>query len=192
MTAKERMARAMALGVPDRVPVMCQMSIGHMLLQTGLPPSQFWLSSDCFAEGLLKLRELYRFDGILISLHGHSPDWEGRITRIQAGAGGETIFWKNGDQTYFPSDDLPQHFPAKTPRQVSLFEFDPESLPDALDHIPVSQGLTFGLDQEHLFDIFDMINARCGADYSIHGEVTSPFDYFLSLFDYSDALVATS
>jgi len=190
MTAKERMARAMALGVPDRVPVMCQMSIGHMLLQTGLPPSQFWLSGDCFAEGLLKLRELYSFDGILVSLHGHSPDREGRILRIQAGVGGETVFWKNGDQTYFPSDDLPRHFPAKMPRQVSLSEFDPESLPDFMDHIPVSKGLTFALDREHLFDIFDFIHARCGADYSIHGEVTSPFDYFLSLFDYSDALVA--
>lgn len=190
MTPKERMARAMDPGVPDRVPVMCQMSIGHMLLQTGLRPSRFWLSGECFAQGLLDLRKLYGFDGILISLHGHLPNWESRIARIKTGEGGETVFWKNGDRTFFPSDDLPRHSPAKTPRQISMAEFNPESVPDSIDHIPVSQGLDFSLDPEHLFDVFDIIEPEAGADYSIHGEVTSPFDYFLSLFNYSDALVA--
>ena len=76
------MARAMRLELPDRVPVMCQMSIGHMLLRTGLSPVEFWLSRDCFAEGLLSLRRQYEFDGILVSLHGHSPDWEKNIVRV--------------------------------------------------------------------------------------------------------------
>jgi len=62
--------------IPDRVPFLCQMSFGHMLLQTGYSPAALWLSGELFAEGLLHLRQLYDFDGILISLHGHSPDWE--------------------------------------------------------------------------------------------------------------------
>ena len=51
MTSKERMAAAMSGGRPDRVPVMCQMSIGHMLLRSAVPPSRLWLrpgtSSTC-------------------------------------------------------------------------------------------------------------------------------------------------
>ncbi|HUU51387.1 MAG TPA: uroporphyrinogen decarboxylase family protein, partial [Candidatus Heimdallarchaeota archaeon] len=81
MISKDRMARAMNLEEPDRVPVMCQMSIGHMLLQTGFRPLELWFSKEVFAEALLKLRELYQFDGILISLHGHSSQWLEQILK---------------------------------------------------------------------------------------------------------------
>ena len=76
MIPRERIATTMNLEEPDRVPVMCQMSYGFMLLQTGFSPSEFWLSAELFTEGLLKLRKIYSFDGILISLHGHSPHWQ--------------------------------------------------------------------------------------------------------------------
>ena len=81
MTSKERLAAAMSGGLPDRVPVMCQMSIGHMLLQTGIPPLRFWHAAGDFVDGLLALRALYRFDGILVSLHGHEPGLGGRDRR---------------------------------------------------------------------------------------------------------------
>ena len=102
MTSKERMAMAMALEEPDRVPVMCQMSIGHMLLQTGFSPSEFWFSVELFAEGLLKLRKIYNFDGILISLHGHAPQWKRKVQKIQSEEKQEIVHWKNGDRTFFP------------------------------------------------------------------------------------------
>jgi len=187
MTPKERMARAMNLKKPDRVPVMCQMSIGHMLLQTGFSPSEFWLSADCFAEGLLKLREVYDFDGILISLHGHSPNWRKNVARIEKEETREIVYWKNGDITIFPSDDLPLPYPA---RRHSISEFDPDSLPETLDYIPVSPGLEFRFDQECPYDIFDIVKNKAGSRYSLHGEVTSPFDYFLNFFGLEQALMA--
>jgi uroporphyrinogen-III decarboxylase len=190
MTSKERMKKAMNLEIPDRVPVMCQMSIGHMLLQTGLSPSEFWFSSEVFAEGLLKLREIYDFDGILISLHGHSLDWKKNALKIQREKESEVAYWKNGDRTVFPLDDLPLHYPVRDTAPLSISEFDPESIPSEIDFIPVSQGLQFHLDPDHLYDIFDLISKKAGSQYAIHGEVTSPFDYFLNLFGLRNGMLA--
>ncbi|MDH4218059.1 MAG: hypothetical protein OEY18_14265 [Candidatus Aminicenantes bacterium] len=189
-TPKQRMAKAMSLEEPDRVPLMCQMSIGHMLLQTGFSPSKFWFSSELFAEGLVRLRETYAFDGILISLHGHSPDWEKNMKSIERKANEEVITWKNGDRTEFPSDDLPRHYSSQPAPPPSLSEFDPAVIPEDMDHIPVSPGLKFSIDSEHRFDVFQIIQEKAGAEFSIHGEVTSPFDYFLSLFGFKQALMS--
>ncbi|OGD30870.1 MAG: hypothetical protein A2V45_09405 [Candidatus Aminicenantes bacterium RBG_19FT_COMBO_58_17] len=183
------MKLAMGAGVPDRVPVMCQLSIGHMLLQTGLSATAFWNSAGIFAEGLLNLRKSYSFDGILVSLHGHSPDWEKRIARVDKEVDGEVVHWKNGDKTVFPPDDLPLHFPAVERAVPSLSDLDPRSIPEEVDFIPVSQGLDFSIDPEHCFDSIDLIVARAGAEHSVHGEVTSPFDYYLRHFGHTQALI---
>jgi uroporphyrinogen-III decarboxylase len=190
MTSKERMAKAMAGGRPDRVPVMCQMSIGHMLLQTGIPPLEFWFSEERFREGLLDLRRRYEFDGILVSLHGHTPDWEKGLLRVARD--GETLVaaWKDGSRTEFPPDDLPRHHAAEAPRPPAIADFDPESIPERLDYIPVSQGLAFRIDPARRVDLYRRILAEAGASYSIHGEVTSPLDYFLDLFGFGGGFLA--
>jgi uroporphyrinogen-III decarboxylase len=189
MTPKQRMAAAMAGSVPDRVPVMCQMSIGHMLLQTGAEPARFWHAADTFADGLVKMRSLYGFDGILVSLHGHSAGWERRIAAVEQGPGGERVRWKNGDTTFFPFDDLPVVQPAGPPVRPEFGRFDPESLPAEAAYIPVSQGLRFALDPEHLFDAISIVRGRAGGEFSIHAEVTSPLDYFLDLFGFEQAMI---
>lgn len=179
----------MDLEKPDRVPVMCQMSIGHMLLQTGFSPVELWYSAEVFSEALLHLRGLYQFDGILISLHGHSPDWEKNIKRIEKKGNEEIVYWKNDDKTEFPKDDLPRHYPCQNPPHLSISDLKPEKIPKDLDYIPVSQGLNFYLDSDHKYDIFRIVHERAGAEYSIHGEVTSPFDYFLNLLGFKQALM---
>lgn len=173
---------------PDRVPVMCQMSIGHMLLQTGIRLAELWFSAERFAEGLLELRRRYAFDGILVSLHGHAPGWERRVREVSAGEDGETVFWKNGDRTFFPGDDLPLHYPSESGPQPGLASFRPESIPEEINYIPVSQGLRFDIDPAYPYDIFDIISREAGADFSVHAEVTSPFDYLLDLFGFEEAL----
>lgn len=183
------MRLAMAGKKPDRVPLMCQMSIGHMILQTGASPPAFWNSAEIYAAGLLDLRQTYSFDGILISLYGHFSDWEKKVSRVRKEGVAEVVEWKDGARTIFPADDLPFHYPAEPRRPRSVAEFDPESLPEAVSFIPVSQGLEFHFDPEHLYDVIDMISEKAGAEHSIHAEVTSPFDYFLNLFDFRDALI---
>ncbi len=189
MTPKQRMARTMRREKADRVPVMCQMSIGHMLLQTGFSPLEFWLSVEVFAEGLLRMREVYGFDGILISLHGHSPEWSRRAHKIERKGKEEVVWWKDGSRTEFPRDDLPRHYGARRKPVPDPLKIDPSLVPEVLDYIPVSQGLDFPVDQDRPYDIFDLVIAKAGDRFSIHGEVASPFDYFLRLFGFSTALV---
>jgi uroporphyrinogen-III decarboxylase len=189
VTSKERLTAAMAGGRPDRVPVMCQMSVGHMLLQTGVSPLRFWHDAGEFVEALFTLRALYGFDGILVSLHGHDPAWEGRVASVLSGPDGERVRWKNGDETFFPPDDLPLARPASASPPPAFETFDPAALPPRIGYIPVSQGLRFGLDPEHPFDAVHATVARAGGAYSVHGEVTSPLDYILDLFGFEQTML---
>ena len=72
LTSRERVRAAMNLEHPDRVPLMCQFSIGSMMTQLKPSPAEFWYDKNVFADGLITLCETFRFDGILVSLHGHS------------------------------------------------------------------------------------------------------------------------
>ncbi|MGA9119736.1 MAG: uroporphyrinogen decarboxylase family protein, partial [Bacteroidota bacterium] len=190
MTSKERVAAAMNLRPVDRVPLMCQMSIGHMLLQLKVSPADFWFDPHVFADGLLQLRELYGFDGILISLHGHDPDWRNDVQSRRLTDEGELVLWKNGDATLCLFNDLPRFIPRKAVPAPQFSAFSPDELPQTLEYIPVSGGLHFTLNAEHTFDVIVDIVRRAGKEFSIHGEVTSPFDYFLDIFGYQEGLMA--
>ena len=180
----------MNLGTPDRVPLMCQFSIGHMLQQLDVSPAELWFDPDVFAHALLSLREMYDFDGVLISLHGHNPHWRDDVESRRLTQDGEEILWRNGDKTICAYDDLPRHTPVADCPKPSIERVSDTDLPMALEHIPVSQGLHFRIDSRHRFDIFRTLVREIGDAYSIHGEITSPFDYFLDYFGYQDALVA--
>ena len=166
MTSRERMSAAMGLGTADRVPVMCQLSIGHMLAQLGVSPVDFWNDPDVYVDGLFTLREMYDFDGILVSLHGHDPSWRSEVASRATTAVGEVITWNDGSTTEFPRDDLPRH------RQGPSGQIPPE-------YIPVSQGLRFPIHPDHRFDVLVETVRRSAGRYSVHGEITSPFDYVL-------------
>lgn len=190
MTPKLRVKAAMDLQAPDRVPLMCQLSIGHMLQQLQLSPSEFWHEPQVFADGLIRLREIYDFDGILVSLHGHDLRWrENILERTPTSEGGEEIRWKDGSRTVYPVDDLPRHYSAAEQKKPSFEEFTESDLPPTLTYIPVSQGLYFTIDSAHKFDVFHMLRQKIGVEYSLHGEVTSPLDYFLDFFGHQNALM---
>lgn len=178
----------MDLGCPDRTPLMCQFSIGHMLLQLNASPADFWHDGDVFADGLIRLREIYDFDGILVSLHGHDPGWIAGIQSRRKLADGEEIVWKDGRRVLYLLYDLPQTM-SEEKQGPSLADLSIDSLPATLDYIPVSQGLKFKIDPEHRFDIFHRVREKIGPDYSLHGEITSPFDYFLDLFGHQEGLL---
>ena len=74
MNSKERMAAAMALQEPDRVPVMCQLPLGHYFLNCGFTAHEIWFDSDAFATALVMLQRRYRFDGILVNVPGRPAD----------------------------------------------------------------------------------------------------------------------
>lgn len=180
----------MRVGTPDRVPLMCQMSIGHMLLNLDVAPDEFWNDAEVFAGGLARLRSAYDFDGILVSLHGHDPAWRSRVASREEGPGGVTISWTDGSSTRYLVDELPVHSPARTPGSPDPLALDPGEIPPLLSYIPVSQGLRFELCRDHLFDSICLTRQIAGEEISVHGEVTSPFDYFLDLCGHSEGLMA--
>ena len=187
-TSRELVRQAMDLGTPDRVPLMCQLSIGHMLLQLGVSPVEFWHEEEVFAEGLVRIREIYDFDGILVSLHGHDRNWKQGIQARLKLADGEEVVWNDGRRVLYLIYDLPQPLNEENQRP-DLADFSLESLPLTLDYIPVSQGLRFKIDPEHPFDVFRRVRKTAGSDFSVHGEITSPFDYFLDLFGHQEGLL---
>ncbi len=186
---RSRIRTAMELGTPDRVPFMCQMSIGHMLLQLGVSPAEFWLDPEVFARGLVQLREMYAMDGILVSLHGHDPAWRSHVVSRRLGKDGEEVLWDSGEKMLCVFDDLPRVLVSTRAAPPSTEGFREADLPDTLEYIPVSQGLRFPICREHRFDIFERVRMLAGPQYSVHGEVTSPFDYYLDLFGLQQGLV---
>jgi hypothetical protein len=167
----------MRLGTPDRVPVMCQFSIGHMLVQLGVSPAEFWNDPTAYVDGLFRMREIYDFDGILVSLHGHDPGWRSAVASRGNSPEGEEIVWRDGSSTVFPADDLPRH------RQGIGGQARRE-------YIPVSQGLRFNIHPGHRFDVLVETVRRAEGRFSVHGEITSPFDYVLDQGGHQAVLLA--
>jgi hypothetical protein len=175
---RDIMREAMDLGQPSRIPLMCQLSIGHMLQQLDVSPLEFWHDPVVFAQGICRLREIYHFDGVLVSLHGHDPDWRAGIRSRRQTPEGEEVTWSDGTVLLYVQDDLPRPIESHSPSFGGIDQAL-DALPSTLSYIPVSQGLRFLLHRDHLFDIFTSVRAEIGPRYSLHGEITSPFDYFL-------------
>lgn len=203
MNSRERLAAAMRFGKPDRVPVMCQLSLGHYFLNCDPPEIEIWHSTEAFGEALITLQRRYRFDGILINLPGRDPNWRNYIARIDENADGKIIHWQNGWQTICPPDDNPHVYREAGVRYFATFE---ELEPEKLFYIEPHDlsGLTYpchwGFSEDAAdpkdffppwhFDTIGYVVERVGKEVSVHSEIFSPFSQFLELLDYTNGLMA--
>ena len=199
MTSRERMRVAMRLGEPDRVPVMCQLALGHYFLQSGIEPYEIWHSTEAFGEALMALQQRYRFDGILVNLPGRDPAWRRRVAGFERRDRATVIRWTNGWCTVVPPDDLPRvccedgsrsrpDFASIDPAR--LFYVEPHDLPGpryphALGFEPASAG-EFPPCQ---FDTITYVRSRAG-EVSVHAEIFSPFSQLMELADHASVLAA--
>lgn len=200
------MAKAMRLELPDRVPVMCQLSLGHYFLNSGLEPIEIWHSSEAFAEALIRLQRRYHFDGILVNLPGRDPNWRQYIKKIEEKEGKKIIFWDNGWVSLCPPDDNP-HVLRENGREfhLSLDEIDPEKLfylePHDLGGLkyPFYWGFSGEppdpQDPKNFFPpwhykTIDILIEQVGREISIHGEIFSPFSQLLELLGYEAGFLA--
>lgn len=202
MTSRERIAAAMHHQPVDRVPVMCQLSIGHYLLHSNLRPVELWYTSEGFARALVSFQRRYRFDGILINLLGTDPDWMRWVERIETHPdGSQTIYWQNGDVARCPSDDNVQHFPAGGRRPPTIEEVDPEKIYYDDPHGPggLKYPFYFGMEPytadksnywpDYIWRTVDLVLAETAGQVSVHTEVFSPFTQLMELFGYEQALM---
>jgi uroporphyrinogen-III decarboxylase len=206
MNGKERIARAMRHQLPDRVPVMCQLALGHYFinLRDRLKPHEIWFTSEGFAEALLTLRERYRFDGILINIPGRDPDWLDQVRSIEETPRGEVVTFKDGLQVLVPWDDnalLEPDDAAKAP-PPDFMTFDPDTDFERVDdwpryawgiyHTPHIPGKAPGLlhtPPDYFSRTIRLVQEAVGDSISIHGEVFSPFTHLMELFGYQNALI---
>jgi uroporphyrinogen-III decarboxylase len=203
MNSKQRMAAAMRLREPDRVPVMCQMALGHYFLNCDIPEIEVWHSTEGFADALIELQRRYGFDGILVNLPGRDPNWRDYIKRIEERSEGKVIHWVDGSYTVCPPDDNPHVYQEDGTRYfASLEEIEPDKIfyiePHDLSGLsyPYCWGFTDEpADQNNFFPpwhfaTIDAVVSRAGTDVSVHSEIFSPFTQFLDLLDYTNGLMA--
>jgi hypothetical protein len=204
MTSRERVARAMRHQLPDRVPVMCQLALGHFFLHSGLQPHEIWFTSDGFAEAAVALQRRYRFDGVLLNLPGRPDNLLDDVARIDDNADGQRLTWSNGDVTFFPWDDNPIFIPADSgkPQRADFAATDPDDL-GGIDDLASYVWNTYHVARlagkaqpgpltdvpAYFFNTIDRVKAIVGDEVSVHGEVFSPFTHFMELFGYEYALM---
>jgi uroporphyrinogen-III decarboxylase len=208
MTGRERIARTAHHELPDRVPVMCQLSLGHYFLNVkpsgDLPAClEIWYTSEGFARALVELQRRYHFDGILINLVGRDDqNWEKEIERIEYRDSECVVHWKNGWWSEAPFDDNPHEFQPGGRQFPTLSEVDPELLFYDDPHGPggLKYPFYFGLepykaDKSSWFPRYatrtiERVKELTRGEISIHGEIFSPWTQFMELLGYENALVA--
>lgn len=203
MTGKERIQKQMTLGQSDRVPVMCQLSIGHYFLFSGIDPFEIWFNSEAFAEALVVLARRYQFDGILINLPGRGDEVKKNIKSINRGSDEIKVTWNNGYYTIIPTDDNPHYYNPDGERLFPSFEeIDPEKLfyVEPWDVTEVKYPFKWGFSKdepsfeeyfpEHHFDTIRYVKTKVGEKLSVQSEVFSPWSQFLELLNYENALMA--
>lgn len=191
ISGRERILSAMNLQRTDRIPLMCQFSLGFMMTQLKVNPVLFWYDEETYANGLIDLCKKFKFDGILVSLFGHSLHWDDVLKeKIELSPDKYKLVFDDRYEIHSVYD-LPvvSYVYEKTVKEIDDIDID-KDLPSNINYIPVSHNLYFRLDYKNLFHVFDYIRDKVGDEYSIHGEITSPFDYFLDFLGYENALVS--
>lgn len=205
MNGRERIALAMQHTEPDRVPVMCQLALGHYFLNTGISPHEIWFTSEGFSEALVMMQKRYQFDGILINLPGRPRNVLSEIKKVERIKKGELVTWRNGHVTIIPWDDNGQYVYSARPelqQRADLTTLDPDHL-EMIDQYPGYVWGTYHIPwladkndlgpmnevPDYFLDTIDLVRAKTNGEISVHGEVFSPFTHYLELIGYQNAII---
>jgi len=206
MNSKQRVLAAMNHETPDRVPVMCQLALGHFFLNTEYKPSDIWFDSETLAKAFVELQQEYRFDGILTNLPGRPGNWKDRVKSYEEVGGKEHIYWKSGLETVIPGDDNPHTYRAgggaleradyRTIDLDDLSAYRPGGWVWNTWHCPELWDMDADADlgdpavyPEWFTNTVRSVQALA-PDVSVHAEVFSPFTLLLELFGYEQACMA--
>ncbi|MCC7519200.1 MAG: hypothetical protein IT578_08455 [Verrucomicrobiae bacterium] len=190
----------------DRVPVMCQLAIGHYFLHSGRKPAEIWFDSEVFAQTLVEFQRRYRFDGLLINLPGRPPNWRTALASEEPEGASWKLGWKSGLVTRIPPDDNAQTYgahDAPLPRadpatahpddpalwRLSGYVWNTWHAPNLWD-IPFDADLADANTYPEWFTLTLRTARRLAPEASVHVEVFSPFTHLMELFSYEQALMA--
>jgi hypothetical protein len=205
LTSRERVRRAMAHEAPDRVPVMCQLALGHYFLFSGFEAVDIWFDSEIFVKALEELRGRYGFDGFLINIPGRPANWRDYLTSSTKTESVWKLTWKNGLETVIPPDDNP-HTYAEHDHPLPRADYTCVDVDDPATyrvagyvwntwHAPCLWDIPATADLKNPATYPDWFTAGLRTartlcpDVSVHTEVFSPFTHLLELFGYQNALM---
>lgn len=188
----------MKLGQPEKIPVMCQMANGHTIINTGAHPIDYFMDSELWADSLIRMRELYDFDGVLCHKPGRIQAFKPLIDRTDYDAEVPTMYLHDGSKIECTRDDdayykKPAGFVFPTLEEIDI-DHPLDWAPESFKAFQASKG-TFDYCTpeeipDHIFGTIDRVIARIGDNYSVHGEVRAPFDHFLNLIGMEEGLIA--
>jgi hypothetical protein len=184
----------MSLERPDRVPVMCQPSVGFVLRQMPeLDPIDFWHNhGGALARGFCEISLRFGFDGVLIPAVGAAPLDESAVEHIdRANPEGPEVHFINGDSCVYCRNDLPRYTHA-TPPERAIGDVAPDSIGELLTYHPPSTHLRMGIAEGPAGRVAELVQARAlvGPDVSLHGSLYSPEDYLIDLLGADEAMIA--
>lgn len=186
MTSRERFEAVVNGTGPDRVPVMCQLSVGHIIKNSGIAPADFFLDyTTACVEPIVRLMNQYHFDGVIVEAPGvDSAALRSEVGRIEDKADGQLIVWKNGDETFCPVNDYSIFRPkVPLPRKTLLETTSDDMLPH--DGYRKSLSQLPGYFMQPYRDVL----SRIGETYTVHSYFVSPLSLFIHIFGIQDALM---
>ena len=197
MSSRALVDKAMRMERPDRLPVMCQMANGHTIINTGAHPIEYFTDNEVWADCLLRMRALYDFDGILCHKPGRVKGLADLVDSVDHDADIPTLRLTDGSRIECTRDDDAYYYPGPDFVRPGLDELDPDALlswapasflafQESKATIPISDPGKF---EDHVFGMLDLVIQKAGEDYSVHGEVRSPFDHFLNITGMEDGLM---
>ncbi|MCH8193534.1 MAG: hypothetical protein IIA65_05910 [Planctomycetes bacterium] len=197
-SAKELMELAMSQQKPDRIPVMCQMANGHTIINTKVHPIDYWVDSELWGDCLIKMRELYDFDGILVHKPGRVHDVMDLVERSDFDAERPTLYMKDGARVECTRDDDAYYIKSDDFAYPTLDTIDMEHplswAPDSFLAFQASKAtFDYKTPQEipdHTFATLDYVIGKAGSQYSVHGEVRAPMDHYLNLLGMEDGFMS--
>ncbi len=201
LSGKDRVNYSMRHKPVDRVPVFCQLSLGHYMLNTPFEPYKIWFSPETFADALIMLADRYHFDGILVNLPGRTPDWEDHIIKINRKDDKTIIYWDDGSYSECPDDDNVHHF--RNEKIPKFSEVDPDRIfyIEPHDITGIKYPYYYGFDRtekphdksffpDYILDTIKFVVKKNSGKKHISSEIFSPFTQLMELFGYTEALMA--
>ena len=179
MTNYERIHIAMNHGKADRVSVMCQLSQEFMARNSGIKHFDMYYNANCYANTFLKLRKEFNFDGILLNTI-MSDNWQDFYSNTE-------ITTVDGFERYKMPDGMiyEQHgrnFVCVTinsnPKYPEVDDIEPDEV-------------NYNCDYSKMMALHKLIIAEGKKDsFSVHGEITSPFDKLVVIFGTTNSMMA--
>ena len=186
MNGKERLDAIARGNKPDRVSLGCQLSMGHIIRNSGVSPAEFYLKcNDVCIDTFIRLMDEYQFDGFAVEWPGVDAEFlESQADRIIDKPNGQLIIWKSEDQTFCPVNDYPIEIPKVKPLKKPLTDIKAS---DLLRH----KGYTTRLKDlpEYFMDPYKEALNKVGDTISVMGYFVSPLSLLINEYGIEDTLL---